>query len=334
MTHQMNSYRICGEEKDCYYLLDTQERVFRGELKGKLRLTADAWPSVGDYILGTHQPGDWVLIEEILGRRNALQRRDPGGRGFQIFASNVDYAFIVTSANDDLNEKRLDRYVALAYSCDVTPVIVVNKSELAADIERVVEELQRRFPACDIFGVSVYAKKNLEVLKNYFQPGKTGVFIGSSGVGKSSLTNELLGREENSIQPVRDSDNKGRHTTTRRSLHQIPNGGAIIDTPGIRSLALVDGESGVSELFADVLNLAEHCQFRDCQHQTEPNCAVREALAQGSLDSSRWESFQKLQRESSFVHAKEDKRAQREKKRDTVKAMRLYKEIKRDRQRR
>ncbi len=334
MNKHLKSYRVSGEEKDSFYLMDSGGQIFRAELKGKLRFESDFWPAVGDYVLGSFQPGDWVLIEEVLGRRNALKRKDPNGQKIQIFASNVDFAFIVTSANDDLNEKRLDRYVAMALDCDTTPIIVINKIELVSNPQFIVESLQKRFSSIAIEAVSVLAEINLGVFDNYLTVGRTGAFIGSSGVGKSSLVNFLLGFEANSTQEIREDDAKGRHTTTRRSLHLLASGGAIIDTPGIRSLALVDGAEGVSELFSDISRLAEMCKFRDCRHQGEPGCAVLEAMSSDEIDESRWQSFQKLQRENEFESSKSDKRMQKDKKRKIAKAMRQYKQIKQEKQRR
>lgn len=308
------TYRVCGEEKGSFSVIGEDQIILRAELKGKFHFEQNLWPSIGDWVSGLRQPGDWVLIDETLPRTNALQRKDPNGSGAQIFASNVDYMFVVTSANQDLNENRLDRYLAMAVSCEITPVVIVNKIELVENAEEILTTLRERFSNWSVHAISVYENFNKDILNQYLGVGKTAVIVGSSGVGKSSLVNWLLDQEVLITSGIREDDGRGRHTTTHRSLHKLKTGGVVIDTPGIRTLGLVDAEEGVNEVFADLKALTSRCKFSDCRHTNEPACAIRESLENGELDESRWENYLKLQREVYFEMRKTDKKAQSEQK--------------------
>ena len=331
MSLLLNSYRICGEERGSFCVLDSQGKILRAETSGRLRENS-CWPSIGDWVRGRHQMGDWVLIEETLSRGNALQRRGPDGQP-QVFASNIDYMFVVTSANQDFNLNRLDRYLAMAFACQIQPVIIVNKIELSVDPEGLLDSLALRYQQIKFHAVSVYEDLNRDIFMSYLTQGKTAVFVGSSGVGKSSVVNWLLGRKIVKTQEIRGDDDRGRHTTTSRNLYTLENGAAIIDTPGIRSLSLMDGE-GFDELFSDIVLISKKCKFRDCRHQGEPGCAIERALHSGELDENQWQSFQKLERETNFSDRKANKTFRREEKRRDVRTMREYKKIKSERARR
>lgn len=294
--------RVIGEEKDRWRVQIDENTHVWAELPGRYRhqvLSRMDLPSVGDWIHCKYEEHQAVaLVEKVLQRKTCLYRGAVGGgQEAQILASNIDTAFVVTSANLDLNIARLERYISLVWSSGAQPVILITKSELAEDIDRIVEDLQTEFVAVDVLAVSVATRTNLQALEKYLQPGKSAVFIGSSGVGKSTLTNYLLGEDVLATKEIREDDHRGKHTTTARYLFPLSNGSFVIDTPGMRELSLLDQEEGVAAQFADCAALEEQCRFSDCEHRTEPGCAVLAAFESGELDEDRWKRYQKLQRE-------------------------------------
>lgn len=333
MSNNINTYRVSGQEKDSYYVIDSDHKTYRAEIKGKLRLDESLWPAIGDWVFGSHQPGDWVLIEEVLQRRNALQRQDPYVKRAQIFASNVDYMFVVTSANQDFNENRLERYLAMAASCDIEPVIVVNKIDLVENFAEILQNLAARI-STDILTVSALKDQNKEAFSPYLKDGKTAVFVGSSGVGKSSLVNWLLEEVILDTGGIREDDDRGRHTTTRRSLHFLKSGAVVIDTPGIRSLILIDAAEGVSEVFSDIEELGEQCKFSDCKHQGEPGCQIERARQAGEITEERWQSYEKLKKETAYAIRKSDRQAQQAEKRKWINIHKEQRRIKNEKNRR
>jgi ribosome biogenesis GTPase len=278
-------------------------RLTAESLSGPVRLTLPADANPAD-----HAVGDWVLVESEtrmlvrrLDRKALLQRRTEGGRLPQLIAANVDTLFIVTSCNDDLNLARLERYLVLANEAGTKPVIVLTKADQVVDAKpyrRAAAELQR---GLDVVALNAKAPEAAEALAPWCAAGETVALVGSSGVGKSSLLNVLSGKspeEAQSFGSVRDTDSKGRHTTTSRSLHPIVGGGWVIDTPGMRSLQITDALAGLDLLFAEVTELAPKCRFRDCTHAHEPGCAVRAAVEDGALDQARLERWRKLREEN------------------------------------
>jgi ribosome biogenesis GTPase len=256
--------------------------------------------------LGRPVAGDWVAvvdgperaqIQRVLERRTTLVRRAAGTLAEpQVVAVNVDVFFVVTSANRDFNERRLERYVAAVWNSGAEPVVVLNKVDLADDVTPYVEAIERVALGVPVVRVSAASGAGLDELSAFIGEGKTVGFIGSSGVGKSSLVNRLIGRDLQSTQGLRDDD-RGRHTTTSRLLLELPSGGMLLDTPGMRELGLLDDAGGVDVSFADVAAFAEQCRFRDCAHQGEPGCAVEAAVASGELPAERLASYGKLLRE-------------------------------------
>lgn len=248
--------------------------------------------------------GDWILIDsnqhfvKLLDRQSLFHRKAAGSKvNEQLIAANVTTLFIVCSLNEDFNLSRIERYLAIAHEADVEPVIVLTKADLASDVEDKKRQVQQLDPLLMIETVNALDKTHCEKLLPWCQSGKTVAFMGSSGVGKSTLVNTLLQDQVQLTGGIREDDSKGRHTTTSRSMHFMPTGAVLIDTPGMRELQLIDCADGVAETFSDVESLAAQCRFSDCQHQDEPNCRVREAIESGKLEERRLTNYMKLLRE-------------------------------------
>jgi ribosome biogenesis GTPase len=271
-----------------------------GRLRHQVELDGSAaWPAVGDWV-GIERPagtGDG-LIHALLPRRTVLVRRAPSDRGAptQVLAANVDVVFVVTSLNGELSLRRIERYVAVAWDSGARPVILLSKADLSTDVEGRVAEVGAVAPGVDVLAVSSVSGLGLGELRGRLGHGRTVVFIGSSGVGKSSLVNALAGQPLLATAAIREDDARGRHTTTRRQLLRLAEG-LVIDTPGLRELGVLDGE-GVASAFEDVEAVAAGCRFGDCAHRSEPGCAVRAAIADGHLAAARLEAYRKLEREA------------------------------------
>jgi len=250
--------------------------------------------------------GDWVLLDQtsisrVLHRKSLIKRRAPGhDRAVQLIAANVDTAFMLTSCNADFKVARLERYIALAFEADVDPVIVLTKKDLADDVDRFIEQAQSISDLVPVIAVNSKSEEPLIALSEWCKTGNTIAFLGSSGVGKSTLVNALAGQVTAQTQDVRVGGSKGRHTTTHRHLHMMPNGCLVMDTPGMRELQLTDAAAGVAEVFADIHDLSIQCKFNDCAHITEPGCAIRAALEDGIIEAARFERWQKLNAEEKF----------------------------------
>jgi ribosome biogenesis GTPase len=279
-----------------------------GELSGKLRHELDplSRPAVGDWAAVTDDQ-ERAVIHHLLDRKTAMVRRAAGPSGKpQVIAANVDVFCVVTSANRDLNVRRIERYLTAVWESGATPVIVLNKVDLVEDVAPLLAEIETVALAVPVIQVSALTGAGLDGLRAFVGPGATVALIGSSGVGKSSLINRLLGREAQVVNAIRDDDARGRHTTTRRELIVLPEGGVLIDTPGMRELGLIEDGGGVDATFADIAEIAEACRFTDCQHESEPGCAIRAGLASGAIDPERWESYRKLQREIAAYETRRD----------------------------
>jgi ribosome biogenesis GTPase len=242
----------------------------------------------------------------VLERRTALLRRAAGTLTEpQVVAVNVDTFFVVTAVNRDFNERRLERYVAAVWNSGAQPVVVLNKVDLEAELGPLLEAIDRAAIGVSVVRASAASGEGIEALREYIGEGKTVAFIGSSGVGKSSLMNRLLGREAQAVGGLR-GDERGRHTTTARQLVELPGGGVLVDTPGLRELGLLDDAGGVETSFADVAAFAERCRFRDCAHENEPGCGVLAAVANGELPAERLASYRKLLKELAATQRKND----------------------------
>lgn len=262
--------------------------------------------------------GDWLLVEPIgerflghalLPRRTFLARQSAGPSGrAQALAANLDVVFLAMGLDRDYNPARLERFLALAWGSGAKPVVLLTKTDLVEDPEPFVERIQGIASDCPILPICVPEGRGLDAVTSHLGEGRTAVLLGSSGVGKSTLLNTLMGGDVRRTQEVRASDGRGRHTTSLRELFLLPCGGCLIDTPGLREVGLLAEASDLESTFADVESFASHCRFRDCTHGAEPECAVRQALGEGLLDPSRFQAFLRLRREVSYAAARADER--------------------------
>jgi ribosome biogenesis GTPase / thiamine phosphate phosphatase len=255
--------------------------------------------------------GDWLLFDparprssRVLERKSLIKRRAPGSdRQIQLIAANIDTVFIVTSCNQDFNIARLERYVALGLEAGIEPVIVLTKTDLVDDSAPWIDRAKAVSDRAPVVALDARGTEPTQALGAWCKPGRTVAFLGSSGVGKSTLTNALIGAQAIATQGIREDDARGRHTTTRRELHQVPCGCLVLDTPGMRELQLTDAAAGIADVFEDIEALADQCRFKDCQHETEPGCAVQAGLAEGRLAPARVARWRKLQAEDAFNSA-------------------------------
>ncbi len=253
-----------------------------------------AFPAVGDWVGVDLSNRGTPIIRALLPRRTAFIRKAAGRPDeAQVVAANVDWVFLVTSLNEDYNPRRMERYIAMAHESGAKPVIVLNKADLCDDVDAIRAEVDGYRGDTPAHVISAKPGEGIEALRRYFEGQSTVALLGSSGVGKSTLTNRLMGDEVQKTRAIR-ADGKGRHTTTNRSLFQLPSGGLILDTPGMRELHVWEGERGVDEAFADIVELAAYCKFRDCKHQKEPGCAVQAAVREGEISSGRLVAYHKL----------------------------------------
>ena len=297
--------RIVAEGQSSFHLSGCRAPL--GDLAGKLlaSLAKTERPVVGDWV-AVVDGADRASIQRVLERRTTLLRRAAGTASEpQVVAVNVDVFFVVTAVNRDFNERRLERYVTAVWNSGAEPVIVLNKVDLEADLEPLLEAIDRAAIGVPVVRASAASGEGLDELRGYITEGKTVGFIGSSGVGKSSLTNRLLGREVQAVSGLRHDD-RGRHTTSARQLIELAGGGVLIDTPGLRELGLLDDLGGIETSFADVAVFAERCRFRDCAHENEPDCGVLAAVASGELPAERLASYRKLLKEIAATQRKRD----------------------------
>jgi ribosome biogenesis GTPase len=310
--------RVINEERGLYRVQWSAQESAWASVTGKMQFSAYSradFAAVGDWVLIENPGGsDRAIIHHVLPRKTMIQRKQVGsGSDVQIIASNVDTVFITTSMNEELNHRRIERYLTLAWDSGANPVILLTKSDVCEeDATQVLEGVCTEFPGVKVHALSKDDFEKAEFFAEYLATGKTAVVVGSSGVGKSTLVNFLIGREQIATQEIRESDGKGKHTTTSRSLYVSRYGGLIIDTPGMRELQLGDHAEGVQTQFSDVEAFMAYCKFSDCGHKSEPGCAIKKAIQEGSLPEERWRSYQKLSSEVRHLLRKEDKSIQAE----------------------
>ena len=291
--------RITAVHKERYEIV-CEHGMAHARLKTKeYYVDTQDFPTTGDFVMINYIPNGDSQIIATLPRRTFFSRREPGPvPRDQAVAANFDFVFIIQSLNMDFNPKRLERYLTLAWQSGATPVILLTKADLVEDYWEYLTQVDRVATGVSTHVVSAHTGYGLQRLNAYLQPGKTVVFLGSSGVGKSSLVNALAGEDIMAVNSIREDDSKGRHTTTHRQLIRLKSGVMIIDTPGMRELGMWDVSEGLGDAFADVEAFLGKCRFSDCRHETEPGCAIKAAIAIGELDASRWESYRKLKEEA------------------------------------
>jgi ribosome biogenesis GTPase len=326
VQEQRGAYRVAGD-------VDGWAEA-SGKFRHSARSAAD-FPAVGDWICVTAPAGSpRALITKRLERLSTVSRKAAGrATEEQVVAANVDTIFLVTALGEELNPRRIERYLALVREAGAVPVVILNKIDLSADAESAIADLRLRLPFVDVLGVSATRGTALEDLEAYLRPAQTVALLGSSGVGKSTLVNRLLGEELLKTGEIREADGKGRHTTTSRHLVELPGGALLIDTPGMRELQPWVEEAAVSDAFEDIADLAGGCRFSDCQHRSEPGCAVLAAIAGGTLSADRLDHFRQLGAEAAFQERKRNKAAAAAQNRQWKKIHHAQKKLYRERDR-
>ncbi len=311
----LRAARVSLEEKERYTVL-TPLGEMTAEVTGRFRHEAAgpaAYPTVGDWVaVSIDEHGTGARIHAVLPRRSNFSRKEAGlVTEEQVLAANVDTVFLVSGLDLNFNPARIERYVTAAWDSGASPVIVLNKADLCDDLEARITAVNEVAFGVPVHAVSAERESGLEELTAYLGKGKTVAFLGSSGVGKSTLINRLLGENRLKTNSVSDGDSRGRHTTTHRQLLLLPSGAMVIDTPGLRELQLWAGEASLARSFDDVEAWAKECRFRDCTHNGEPGCAVEEAVSDGSLSAQRLEHYRKLQKEIQYLESRRDDKARR-----------------------
>ncbi len=305
--------RVICEQRQLY-TIRTQFGELGARVSGKLIHTASSradFPAVGDWVAVIPRPEERkATVHAILPRRTKFCRKVASARTEeQVVAANVDTVFLVSGLGSNFNLRRIERYLTLAWDSGATPVILLNKADLCPDIELSVADVESVAPGVPVHAISALERIGLGKITDHLGEGQTGAVLGSSGVGKSTLINSLVGREILETGAVRSVDGKGRHVTSTRELVMIPSGGMMIDTPGMRELQLWAEEESLQGSFTDIEGLAETCRFRDCSHETEPGCAIREAIERGEIDEGRYRSYLKLQKEIMLLSMRKEQRA-------------------------
>lgn len=301
--------RIIATHKDRYEIVCNQGQGYAQIKRGCYYDNPNSiYPTTGDFVIIEWNPNGDSMISETLKRESSFSRAaSTSDRNHtmhiqheQLVAANFDYVFIMQSLNNNFNLHRIERYLGLTWESGGIPVIILTKSDLVPNAQEYVEQVENIAFGVDVYAISCNTKEGLENIQKYFSKGNTIVFLGSSGVGKSTLMNTLYGKEIMKTSEIREKDSRGKHTTTSRNLIMLPNGAMIIDTPGMRELGMWNAEAGISETFKDIEELTKLCKFSDCTHTNEPGCKIREAIENGELSEERFEKYLSLKRESEY----------------------------------
>jgi ribosome biogenesis GTPase len=327
ITQQKSSCTVRGEKGE-------MKAVLAGKLRYEIE-SMDAYPVVGDWVAITVPSGGGEgVIQAILPRKSSFSRKTVEGQTReQVVAANVDMVFLVSGLDGgrNFNLRSIERYLTVAWNSGAQPVIVLNKSDVCDDVRSRVNEAESVAAGVPVYAVSAVQKTGMDELKIYLTEGSTVALLGRSGVGKSALINAVLGENRLQVGAVREKDLRGRHTTTYRELIVLPDGGVVIDTPGMRELQLWGEEDSLDDAFDDIENIARECRFSDCSHSSEPECAVREAIENGVIDESRFQSYLRLKRELKYLAARRDDRLRMEEKDRWKKISRWVKQLKKNR---
>ncbi len=308
--------RVMRADRDLYHV-ESAAHALTGAVSGHFRHEAAGpadYPAVGDWVVIEPRPAEGAAtIHAVLPRMSVFSRKAAGERTEeQVVAANVDAVFVVTGLDGDFNPHRVERYLTAIWEGGASPVVILNKADLCTDLEERIAEIEAVSPGVPVLALSALEGSGLEALAPHVLPGRTVGLVGSSGAGKSTLLNALAGTEAQATAAVRADDSRGRHTTTHRELFPLRGGALVLDTPGMRELALWGGTEGLGASFADIERLAQSCRFRDCRHDGEPGCAVLAALDEGALTGDRFASYRKLEREALAFAARHDRRLQAE----------------------
>jgi len=319
--------RVVSEYKE-RYIVKTEKGEFESEITGNMRFSATSredFPAVGDWVALTTYDSDFSIIHKILPRFSIISRQAVGHFGeIQIIATNIDYALLVQAVDRDFNINRLERYLTICYSSKVSPIIVLTKTDLINEQVKseIIENINQRIKKTPIFAISNETQDGYDALKQIIEKGKTFCMLGSSGVGKSTLLNNLSGRTIMRTDAISQSTSKGRHVTSHRELIILENGGILVDNPGMREVGIVDTGYGLETTFDIIFSLSKNCKFKDCTHTNEPRCSVREALEKGEIDKSSYENYIKMEKEK--IHFESSVLERRKKDKDFGKMVKNY----------
>jgi len=310
--------RVTAEHKE-RYIVRTAKGEYEAEITGNLRFTAQSredFPAVGDWVaLMTYEP-DFAIIHRILPRHSVIRRQAVGQYGeIQIIAANIDYAFIVQAVDRDFNINRLERYLTICHASKVKPAIVLSKIDLIDEsrLSEFLANIKVRIKDVPVFAISNETRRGYEAMRRFIEKGKTYCLLGSSGVGKSTLLNNLSGQAIMKTDTISQSTNKGRHVTSHRELFILENGGILIDNPGLREVGIADTADGLEITFDRIFELARNCKFKDCTHTHETGCVVMEAVESGTIDRASYENYLKMHREKIHFEMTTAERRQRDK---------------------
>jgi ribosome biogenesis GTPase len=296
--------RVVAEHKEIYRVRSANGE-YSARITGKQMFNAvkrEDYPAVGDWVIITELDKERAVIHKILPRKTILKKKYSNKQDVQIIATNIDTAFVVESLDRDYNLNRFERYFVLANEGGIKPAIILNKVDLVSEIElnKKIDQIKNRFDNIDIISTSVITERGLNESVNYIAKGKTYCFLGSSGVGKSSLINKLLKRDEIKTREISDSTGKGKHTTTVREMYFLENGGIVIDNPGTREVGIADAGTGIENVFDEITFLSKECKYTNCTHMHEPGCAILKAVEDKKLDENKYQNYIKLRKENEY----------------------------------